>query len=103
MYLEKEMYYLLPIGFSFIIGSVLIFLIILYVKEKNRKIFFFIFQLVFLVISFYYFYMSLLNYANVNHVMYSEQQTIYILQASGFWMLSMICMVLGIFRMIKPK
>lgn len=104
MYLETEMYTALIICFSIIISIGICVSLVLYYKTRNNKILYFVMQHFFLIPSFYYFYKALLNYPNIDHPMYSEQQTMYLVISGGLWSLSMICMLIGTIAIFKqPK
>lgn len=101
MYLESELYVFIRIAFACVALLTLIILGFLYRKTENRAIVWFIGQLFALSGSFFFFFQALTDLPNQGNCMYSEDQSMRIAIAGLLWAVSMICMLLGIYRLLR--
>lgn len=101
MYLEREVYSLLVWGFSIIMLAAVIVLISLYMKARNKGLLWLGGQLIFTSAAFYYFYKAIRYLPNQGNDMYSEIQSLTIAAAGIFWAFSMVCMLIGICKLIR--
>lgn len=101
MYLESELYTFILIAFVCVALLTLIILGFLFWKTENRAIIWFIGQLFTLSGSFFFFFQALTYLPNQGNCMYSEDQSMRIVIAGLLWAVSMICMLLGIYRLLR--
>jgi hypothetical protein len=103
MYLEREVYGLLIGGFAAITLIDVFILARLYLKTRNKHVFWFGGQAAFLAAAFYYFYKAIAYLPNQGNAMYSENQSITIALAGIAWAVSMGFVLLGVFMLVRKK
>lgn len=103
MYLEQEVYSLLIWGFALIAFLSVLVLILLYLKCRNRHIFWFGGQVVFLTLAFCYFYKAISYLPNQGNSMYSEMQSVNIALAGIFWAASMVFVLIGVSMLLRKR
>ena len=103
MLLEQGTITFLLFGFFIVLSIVTLWLILLFIKSKNKGLLWFIPQLGMLILCLYFF-ISLINTSDtVPTAMLSEENSLLIGYLGISWALSMLFMVLGITSIIKNK
>ena len=100
MPLEQEIPSLLTIGFIFIVLILVISTIALWFKRKGNATAYVMVLLHLLLLSFsFYFFMNAVTLdLEYNHPMASEENSLQVGIASGFWALSMFSLLVAIFK-----
>lgn len=100
MPLEQELPNLLITGFIFIILLFAISTIALWVRRKGKSIpyILILMHLILLSTAFYFFMNAITLELDYNHPMASEENSLHISIASGFWALSMLSLFVAIFK-----
>ena len=101
MYLESEVYGLLIWSFVVIIVISVSLLAVMYFKTRNKAIFWFGGQTAFLSLAFYWFYRCITNLPNEVNVMHTENQSVLIGLAGVSWAISMLLMLVGIYKLTR--
>ena len=101
MIFESEVPGFLAGGFLLVTLVSLAVLIILLIRSRNKNLLFFMAQLAFLALAFYFFY----DIATLprDNSMYTEENSRSIALAGLCWAASMGCMLAGIYRMLKKS
>lgn len=100
MFLESELYMMIPVCFAVIIISSALALTLFYRKTKCNAIRYFALQLASLCAAFYFFYQSLCAQYDPAYSMFSEDQTIRIAFSGVLWAASMIFMLIGLKKLL---
>ena len=100
MYLEAEVYGIVVVCFSLVILCSLITLAVLLWKSRHTGILWFGGQTLSLLGAFYFFYRAL-RFLPGSSPMYSEDQSVNIALAGVLWAVSMVCMLIGIWKLLK--
>lgn len=103
MYLESEVYQLLVVAFGMVAGVSAGALAGLYWKSRDRNIFWFAGQLIFLAFAFALFYKCITYRPNQGNSMYSEDQSITLALSGICWAISMAFNVIGIYKTVKKR
>ena len=101
MHLEAEVYRLVLGGFGLVALCTLAVLVYLFWRSRHRAILWFGGQLLFLSGAFWFFFQALCFPYDPQFPMYSEEQSINIACAGLLWALSMLCMLFGIYRLLR--
>ena len=105
MFLEAELYLILPICFAAVIIFSALILAGFYRTHKCGAIRYFALHLFSLCGAFYFFYQALCAKYDTAYSMFSEDQSIRIVSAGIFWAVSMIFMLIGLKKLLNnpPK
>ena len=103
MLLEQGTTTLIILGFFIILSIVFIWLILLFNKNNNRGLLWFIPQLAMLILCLYFFISLINTSATVPTAMLSEENSLLIGCLGISWALSMLFMILGITSITKNK
>ena len=101
MHLEAEVYGLVLGGFVIVVVCTLLVLIYLFWRSRNQVILWFGGQTLFLSGAFWFFFRALCFRYDPQFSMYSEVQSVHIACAGLLWALSMLCMLIGIYRLLR--
>lgn len=101
MYLEQEVYRTLFWAFIIVIVTSAAVISLFYIKTRKRSLLWFGGQLVFLSLSFRFFYRAITYLLNQANAMYSEDQSLRLGLAGLCWAISMLLMVAGIIGLNK--
>lgn len=103
MYLEAEVYGLILDGFGIVVLGTLLVLIYLFWRSRNQAVLWFGGQTLFLSGAFWFFFRfrALCLRYDPHFSMYSEEQSVHIACAGFLWALSMLCMLIGIYRLLR--
>jgi len=102
MPLEEEVPGMLIVGFSTVIGIALLITLLLCFKSNNNRIAYIWIctHLVLFSVAGYFLWMAISF--DSTHWMASEEISLLMGISSVIWFLSMICMIIGIFKFAKP-
>ncbi|MGM8214040.1 hypothetical protein ACLIA0_00540 [Bacillaceae bacterium W0354] len=100
MPLEQEMPSFLTVGFIVVVVIFSLMTIILWVKNKKYSSAYvaILLHLLLLAVAFYFFINAITLEIDYNHPMASEENSLNIWMASGFWGLSMLTLLFAVFR-----
>lgn len=101
--LEAEVPMFLLVGFSIVALSALLVLIVLFARSRNRNILFFVGHLAFVSLTFWNLYQTLFLHKTVNPVMLSEECSLLMGLAGVYWAVSMVFLLIGIYRLLKKS
>ena len=101
MFLESELYMMIPVCFAAIIITSALALTVFYRKTKCSAIRYFALQLASLCAAFYFFYQSLCAKYDPAYSMFSEDQSFRIAFAGILWAASMIFMLIGLKKLLS--
>ena len=101
MVLESEVYYLLIVFFAITLLINCSVLIWCFTRTQNKAIMWFAAQVVFLILSFCFFYECIINPPDPTFAMYSEEQSLTLAYAGVSWILSVLAELVGICKMTK--
>ena len=101
MYLEAEVYGLVFWAFLAVEVVTVLALVGLFLRSRNRALLWFGGQALWLGAAFSFFFRCLTRRPEPGFSMYTEEQSLMLALAGLCWALSMICMLLGVYRLLR--
>lgn len=90
-------------GFTVVNLGFIVILIFLFIKQRKRHLFWFVLQIISLVMTFYFALKVIQQNDNVPNVMLSETNSLHIGYSVVFWSIGMMFMIIGIWCCCKKS
>lgn len=103
MQMEAETLAMLTLGFAMVILISVIVIIMLWVKVRSKAFGWFLAQIVLLSAASFYFIKLLIMNSNIPKAMASEENSLALGIMGVLWAFSMLCMLIGIYKLSKEK
>jgi uncharacterized protein len=103
MPMEAETLGMLTLGFAMVILISVIITIMLWVKVRSKAFGWFLMQIVLLAAAFFNFIKLLIINTSISRAMISEENSLTLGIMGMLWACSMLCMLIGIYRLSKEK
>ena len=101
MYLEAEVFGLVCWAFLAVEGVTVLILLGLFLRSRNRALLWFGGQALWLGAAYFFFFRCLNQRPVPGFSMYTEEQSLLLALAGVCWALSMVCMLLGVYRLLR--
>ncbi|MDW7652306.1 MAG: hypothetical protein SCK29_03990 [Bacillota bacterium] len=103
MPLESEVTMLLYGGFFAVIALNFVVILVLWLRNKDKTLIWFVVQFVLLIVTFRFFELAVLLKPDVPRSMLSEENSLILGLTGVFWALSMLSMLIGIWQLGRRK